>query len=288
MIQDAFTDLKQRAASDPAAAGEFWKAVFESPQWHFINEIPADGAKPDGPPPFGWPKPMAARVEGKLFIIAFTSSERALDAARHNELIDPRFGVRLLEMPRDGAVQMLCQMNAGTIDGVLFNHNAGEQGFFAPLGNVATMYEWYLDRVPNGFFDAFVKGVVASNSRAGWQRLHRRVALMDRLWFAGDRDRPQAPQLYVHEGNPALLVFTDEEHVAQGAGLAGCADAEGKVPLIPTTPPDAAEFAEKLEAHSGGKVQELLFNLGSEPFIFPINGFKEMVEQYRTQHRPSE
>lgn len=253
-IDDAFTRLAGELASTGSneAMNRLWKSVFELEHWHFINQFPPDGSAPQGPPPFGWPRPMTARVDGKLYVMAYTSAERARAAAQLNNLVHPQFGIALLEIQRDGAAEMLCKMDSRSIDGVLFNYNEGETGFYAPLSNVATMFEWHLDRVPPRLFDAFVRGVVACNVPRAWERLHRRLALMERWFFVGDQKRPGAPQLYPYEGNPTLLVFTDEDHVVRGAGAAGGADEQGRLPLIPTTPPDAALYAQQLAAHSGG------------------------------------
>ncbi len=282
-VDDAFTRLVLESATDTTGNGmnRLWKAVFDLEHWHFIQQFPPDGAAPEGPPPFGWPRPMASRVEGKLFILAFTSSDRVVACANHNELVHPKYGIPLLEIPRDGAAEMLCRLDERQIDGVLFNQNKGEQGFFAPLTNIPTMYEWCLDRLPDGLFDPFVKSVTTSDARAGWQRLHRRLALMDQWLFIGDVTRPKSPQLYVHEGEPMLLVFTDDKHVSKGAALAGGADEQGRMPLIPTTPLDAADFAGRVAAHGDGQVSSVLFNLGTSPFILPIQGLKAMIEQYR-------
>jgi hypothetical protein len=276
---DRFTELQARAVEQEGgeAMQMLWKAVFELDEWCFLQYVGPDGQPPAGPPPFGMPTPLTVRLEGKRFVACFTSAERVADAARTNDLVHPEHGVPVLCVPRDSATLMLTRMNDGTLDGVLFNQNEGEQGFFAPLGNIASMYEWYLDRLPPGLFDAFVKGVVQSNVPPAWGRLHRRIVLMDQWFFIGDKDRPKAPRLYSHENNIAVLVFTDADHADRGASAVGGADGTGRVPMIPSTPKAAADYLKELRAHSEGKVRDALFNLGSEPFVISIDDIERIV-----------
>ncbi len=278
-IDDAFTQLAGPAMSTGSgdAVNRLWKAVFDLSHWHFINQFPPDGSKPEGPPPFGWPRPMTARVDGKLYVMAFTSAERATASAKLNNQVHPQFGIPLLGIPRDGAAEMLCKMDDGRIDGVLFNHNEGEHGFYAPLSNVASMFEWHLDRLPAKMFDSFVKGVTTSNAPQAWGRLNRRLVLMNQWFFIGDQQHPKSPQLHEREGEVVALVFTDADHAARGAGIVSGADAEGRVPLIPAPPADAVGFLKNVNSQSGGKVRNALFNLGSQPFVETIDDLDRFV-----------
>lgn len=278
MIEDRFTELQARAAQegDGESQQALWKAVYELWMWHFLQDFGDGDDSPAGPPPFGHPKPMVVRLEDKRYVACFTSPERAIAAAQHNELIHPKYGIPVLTHPRDGAVALLCRMDQG-LDGVLFNWNRGEHGFFAPLGNIASMYEWYLDRIPAGLFDAFVRGVVASGAPQALERLNRRIVLMEQWFFIGDQARPNTPQLYADDEKIMALVFTDEDHAGRGASVVGGTDDQGQVPLIPTTPQAGVDYLQKLHAHSEGKVQDALFNLGSEPFLMSIEALEQLV-----------
>ena len=272
MIQDEFTDLQLAMVKDASGAKmqEFWRAVYRSDHWYFVQQLPPDGSEPVGPPPFGNLNPLRVRLEQKVFVTAFTSAERAHAAAVRNDLVHPEHGIPILQQDTAAGASMIANMNATGTFGVLFNQNEGMQGAFAPLGNVATMYEWFHNTIPSPMFDAFVRGVVGANAPQAWARLKARIMDHKAWYFVGDQDRPTAPQLFVHENEVFALVFTDEAHVSQGAGATGAKYDGKKVPLIPTDPASAIAFLQKVASNSDGKVRNALFNLGTQPFAFSI------------------
>lgn len=277
MISDVFTDLSAAAATGaPQGMQALWKAVFELPEWCFLQQMGPDGQPPPGPPPIGRPTPLIVRVDGKRWVAAFTSSDRAFEAAQHNGLVHPQLGIPILRISTDGAAIMLCEMDHSAIDGVLFNRNEGQQAFFAPLGNIAPMYEWNLDRLPAKLFDPFVRGVRQSNAPQAWARLNRRIAMMDQWFFIGDKERPKAPRLLTHDGRTYVLIFTDAEHARRGGAKLG-ETAPDETPLIPAPPAGAAAFLLKMQEHSQGQIKEALFNLGSEAFAKTIEDLDRFV-----------
>ena len=281
-ISDRFTELAAAvvAAASGPAMGAFWKAVYELDEWHFLPSTP-HGESVDEAMDRGRPLgPIIAQLEGKQFVAAFTSEARALACAKANGLAAAGAGFGILSMSMDDGAAYLCQLTDDTADGVIFNHNQGEAGMTAPLDNVAAMYEYHLDRIQAPMFDRFVRAVTAANSPQVWARLNRRFAEMERLYFIGDTDRPQSPQLFVHEESVCALLFTDEQHAGRGAGVIGGGGEEGRIPLISTTPRDAAVFLAQLREHSaapGHPVKDVVINLGSQPFVMSIDDLVRFV-----------
>lgn len=282
-IRDAFTDLAAAIVANPAgpATGEFWKAVYQLQTWHFLPGIPPGERIKEHMTSGRSIAPMVVRMDGRRYVLAFTSEQRAAACATINGFTDgEQGGIALLSMPLDAAASYLCRLEDDAADGVLFNHNRGEHGMTAPLDNIAAMYEYYLDSIPAPMFDRFVRSVTAADSPHAWARLNRRLVSMQRWFFIGDAKRPQSPQLFMHEGQVCALLFTDEEHAARGSRALGGAGDAGRVPLIPTTPRDASAFLGLLRQHSaeqGHPVSDIIFNLGSRPFTVAIDDLSRFL-----------
>ena len=272
MIQDTLTDIQLQMVEDESGQKmqEFWGAVYGCDHWHFLQQIPPDGSTPEGPPPFGHPNPACVKIEDKLFVLAFTSEERAVDFANENGFVHPELGVPTLKQDTPTAASLLGSIQNDEVFGVLFNHNEGMQGAYAPVGNIATMYEWHNDDLPEGMFDAFVRGVLAAQSPMALERLRTRIVALSQWFFIGDKEHPQTPQLFAHQEDVYPLVFTTEDQAAKGAGASGAEYADNSVPLIASSPEQAIGYLQKVAGESEGKIRAALFNLGTQPFAFAI------------------
>lgn len=126
---DEFSKLAEAAMADQsgAAVSDLWKRVNELECWVFINQPPQRRPVQDEAQALAAARPMCSRVDGKLYVIAFTNEERATTSARDNDLFGPDAPIPILSIPRDGAAEMLCNLDGGQIDGVLFNYNKGKK-----------------------------------------------------------------------------------------------------------------------------------------------------------------
>ncbi len=272
-INDTLTPLMAKASWNPknhAALSALWRAVFQREHWYFLPAmlgLPEEERSLESP---AMRSPLAARIEGKLFVLAFTSQERALDAAQRNNLVDERFGAPVIQIPRDNAVVMLSRAASDELKSVMFNRNEGEYGFHTLLTNLAVMFEFELDRLPAVLWDDFVRGVVGAQSQQGWARLHRRLNLLDQ-WYIPVTAQGQAAVIK-HGEDPHVIIFTDPERAKAGVEqLGGALDQQIR---LAAQPPAAAAAALAKLSDGAAAVKHAIFNIGSQPFITPLEQLK--------------
>lgn len=266
---DEFTALADGAASDAGANNELWRRTFELEAWEFVPNIPP-GETFEGMVGAGKPLgPLVATVEGAMYIMAFTSSERAFEFARSNG-IGGADGISTLSMPVDGAVESVCAVTDPRITGVMFNRNKNSQAYFGSFNYLTAMYEMLRDRLPVALFDRFVQAVAESNSEFGWNRLHRRVALHDRWHHFADPATPDKPPLMAFSGQHVLLLFTDEDRLAKCKALldqeAGGVDRPELSPAE-ASPRGLGEIMSEVQASAPPGTQ-VLVNMGSSSFRY--------------------
>ena len=128
------TDFKQLAeAAESQQTREnmdaLWRAVFSLEQWYFI----ARGNK-DKPTPF------ASVVNGKPFLMGFTSTEGAQVFYARNKLDDGK-SHGILSIPSRNTAYFTSFAQHGVF-GILFNDH--EKGFYTPLTNIQPMYDYFV------------------------------------------------------------------------------------------------------------------------------------------------
>jgi hypothetical protein len=274
-FDDEFTAHLRGMTEDPGRAmTAYWKAVFDLDEWHFIRQ-PAQPGEP-APPPDAF-QPVGARIEDKMFILAFTNEDRANACARQNNIEQPDGAAAIITLPRTEAAETLCRIESDQVDGVMFNSNRGEAGMYAPLHNIAAMYDHYHNALPAGCINAMAKAVQVQDKPEAWARLHQRVGDLEQWFFIADTNQPGLPRFAQVDDQVMVLIFTDQQRAAKGAAAAGGTDEAGKVPLIPVPPAKAAEAVSQIAEQSQGKLENAIFNAGSDAFIVDIGTLQRIA-----------
>lgn len=274
-FDDQFTGHLRSMAEDPQKGmAAYWKEAYDLDEWHFIRQ-PAQPGQP-APPPDAF-QPIAARMEDKLFILAFSSAERATACAKANNVEQPDGAAAIISLPREQAAETLCRIDSDEVHGVMFNSNQGEAGMYAPMHNVAAMHDHFHNALPPGCLNAFSRAVQLQDKPEAWARLHERVSELEKWFFIADPSQPGLPRFAQVEEEIMVLIFTDQQRAAKGAALAGGADEEGRVPLMPAPPAKAAEAVAQFVEQSQGKLQKALFNAGGDAFIVDVETLKRIA-----------
>ncbi|HVX42872.1 MAG TPA: hypothetical protein VHC49_03255 [Mycobacteriales bacterium] len=115
-----------RSGSDEANA-QLWSAVFSLSRWWFLPDEKSRG-------------PRIGVVDGKPFLLAFTSSARARQQAMAWGLAPADADrIDILAIPPESVLQMRDGLERDGVFGVVFDQ--GLAGFFAPLPNLVPIYE---------------------------------------------------------------------------------------------------------------------------------------------------
>lgn len=144
-------DFDQLAAAARSGTMEsnnaLWSAVFALDRWWCL---------PDGDPP----RPRVGLIDGKPFLLAFTSGQRARQQAQAWGLAAPDGSVNVIAMTPQGALGSIDSMRSAGIFGIVFDQ--GITGFFAPLDNLLPIYEHVrhlvVDEQPVGGWYAVYQG----------------------------------------------------------------------------------------------------------------------------------
>jgi len=266
-IEDEFTGLQRAGQDDPAAMTALWGAVYSLDRWYFMPAPPQAGAE-DGPP-----GAYIGVIQGRPFLLAFTSAERVLRAARETKLYPEDAEVEPLWKEREPAAEWICSIS-DPIEGVLFNLSGG-QGFFSTVDNIALMYDQVRDEMPAGCFDAFVRALGSAGRSLLWTRLHRRLVLMETWHFIGTEDRPSTPSLIAYKDKNYALLFTDQAHLGR-AMEAGAL--QGPQPtLIPASPEQSMPLLGKL--HADGKVAGVMVNYGTQAAVVGFEALEAAMNE---------
>jgi len=108
------------------ANNALWSAVFQLSRWWCL---------PDGDPP----RPRVGVLDGRPFLLAFTSGERARQQAIAWGLAGPEDSVNVIALTPQGVLSMVDSLRGNGVFGIAFDH--GITGFFAPLENLLPIYE---------------------------------------------------------------------------------------------------------------------------------------------------
>jgi len=131
---DAAAAASMAAPDDRAAQEGLWRAVFALERWIFI----ARGTEEQ-------PTPFAATTEQGPAIFAFSTPERALEAAAGFGI--PSEETRMLTVPMPDAAGWVASYAESGVESMVFD--APVIGAMAPLANLAAMAVW-IQQHPEG------------------------------------------------------------------------------------------------------------------------------------------
>jgi hypothetical protein len=124
---EQFDQLAQESKAGTAEANNaLWTATFSLSRWWFL---------PDG----DQPGPRVGVVDGRPFLLAFTSGERARQQALAWGMAGPDGSVNVLAITPQNVLGMSDGLRNSGVFGITFDH--GITGFFAPLENLGPIYE---------------------------------------------------------------------------------------------------------------------------------------------------
>lgn len=287
-IHDAHSELRKALAANEtkATANSFWKAVYSVDTWHMLPDLkPGESleSRRSAKVPV---EPLAVKLNGKRYVPVFTSERRALAAAVHNNLAKTADEYATLSLDRDLAAAYLCGIPKDRVDGVVFNHNRGEPGVTALIGDIPSMYARHCTKTAPIMFDVLVRTAAQTNADELWENLNSWLASMDRLYFVGARARHRSPSLAIVEGKPVAQLFTSKEHAMQGAAMSEEWRDGEQTPLISMTISDAAAYLEDISrasAEIGHPVASVVVNRGGAAYLTEI---ADLCAQIRKRTNP--
>ncbi len=112
-------------ATDRAALEELWGALYQHDAWHVLLRPTSE--LPD-------PEPVVREVDGKLWVQAFTSTDRLQAWAKEQGLATSEGGALLLTLRPRAAADWLARLGEAGLHGVRFND--GAHGWYAPVAQL--------------------------------------------------------------------------------------------------------------------------------------------------------
>lgn len=133
-VSDEFDRLAAATRSGTMEANNaLWSATFALPHWWFL---------PDGDPP----RIRTGVLNGRAYVLAFTSGERARKQAVAWGLADPDGSVNVLAASPHSTLSMVDRLVGSGVFGIVFDH--GISGYYAPLANLRPIYEHVRELIP--------------------------------------------------------------------------------------------------------------------------------------------
>lgn len=268
------------AACDGATSNEpyrnFWKAMFNHPEWHFLNDARDVAASLERGEMPGALLGLREPSTNRLALAVFTSGTRA--NAYHNASKSIGEGETTLSlcMSPSAAVAYLAQMG-DDVSGIIANYGPHD---FAPsltLEQLVLNYEFDTGDLPEEAWPRFTRGVTMAGSNEGWDRLYAQLVKLP-VWVNPTfEEAPSKPVVHM-QGDDVMLVFYTHKRYAEQAGalgripgtdVPGMGRGDGHVGLrINEVAPaemmgHLEHFSQQLEP---GKNLAVLFNAGVEPF----------------------
>jgi len=281
---DIIGDLAKAAADsgDDLAMHELWKAVMRLDEWHFMSTPINPDVPITGP---GSPMPMIGTIPempDKKMLFAFTDNKRAWQAMVDNGFKSTGDGFATITMPRDAAAKYAHDLAREGVWGVLFNQTEGEQGFFAPLSNIAPMYEYHHGYVLPGLeesrpvpdFDSISRLFKQTKQEHALHAYLRCLFYLNKWIFVADQSNPGAPMLWPYGKEICIVGFTDHQHAAHAAERMGILDETGHANIIELAPSETNEIFDKAREHG---VERIIFNPSTAPFPFVTSALQEVI-----------
>lgn len=269
-------------ANDADSLHQLWQAVMLLDRWHFMS-TPVDESADD----MGNPQPVTGiipEMPDRRLLFAFTDDKRAWQAMVDNGMGDPEGTVPTIGMRMPDAARYAHKLMDEGIWGILFNHNKGEQGFYAPLVNIAPMFEYHLGFVipgleearPTPDFDSIAKAYKKSHAQHALHAYLRCLFHMKHWLFVSDQTNPNSPMLWTFNGELAIVGFTDAQRAAHAAERMGILDDEGCANVLEMTPQETKGIFDAARQHG---IHTIVFNGSSEPMSFETEALQSVIER---------
>lgn len=281
----AIGDLAKAAIAAPDdgdAMHRLWQAVMLLEKWHFMS-TPVDESAPD----MGNPQPVVGTIpemQDKRFLFAFTDDKRAWQAMVDSDLAEPGSTVPTISMSMARAARHAHGLQGSGVWGIMFNLNKGESGFYAPLTNIAPMFEYHLGYVLPGI-EAERPAPDFNAIAAVYKRTHAQHALhaylrclfhLKHWFFVSSQSNPNAPMLWTFNDELALVAFTNPQRAAHAAERMGILDAEGCANVLEMTPKETKQVFESARQHG---VHRIVFNGATDPMAFETEALQSVIER---------
>jgi hypothetical protein len=285
------------SATDPAAIGDLvriatetgdneclhrlWQAVMRLEQWHFMS-TPVDEHAAD----MGNPQPVVGSVPelpDKPMLFAFTDDKRAWRAMVDNGAPTTSDAIPTVAMPLKRAAKYAYDLQQSGVWGILFNQNTGERGFYAPLANIAPMFEYHHGYVLPGIeadrpapdFDSIAGAYKQTHAQHALHAYLRCLFHLKNWFFVSDQSSPNAPMLWTFSGELAIVGFTNPQRAAHAAEKMGILDEEGCANVLEMTPQETKGIFDAARQHG---IHRIVFNGSSEPMPFETEALQSVIE----------
>ena len=270
-----------KASGDPNDMHKLWQAVMLLDEWHFMS-TPVNEDDKD----LGNPQPLIGtlpEMPEQRLLFAFSDSKRAFDAMVALGDYDKDQPVPTIGMKRDAAAKFAYELQKHGVWGILFNQNQGEQGFYAPLVNMAPMFEYHLGYVIPGIeedrpapdFDSIAKAYKTAHTEHALYAYLRCLFHLKTWFFVSDQTNPDAPMLWTFNGELAIVGFTNPNRAAHAAEKMGILDEEGCANIIEMSPPETKEIFDTARQHG---IHRIVFNASSESMPFETEALQSVIE----------
>jgi len=277
-----FVKAAAESGGDDNSMHALWHAVMGLDAWHFMStpitaDVPVTGN--------GSPTPVVGTIPempDKKMLFAYSDDKRAWQAMIDNGYKSTGDGFATISMPVKNAAKYAHDLQQHGVYGILFNHSKEEQGFFAPLINVAPMFEYHVGFVIPGIeedrpapdFDSIANAFRQNGAEHALHAYLRCLFYLDKWTFVADKSNPGAPMLWPFGEEIALVGFTDQQHAAHAAEQMGILDESGHANILEVTPAEASEFFDTARPHG---VNRIVFNPSTAPFPVVTEALQRVI-----------
>lgn len=266
---------------DSESMHRLWQAVMRLDQWHFMS-TPVDESAAD----MGNPRPVVGTVPelpDKPMLFAFTDDKRAWRAMVDSGASATGDTIPTVAMPLRRAAKYAYDLQKSGVWGILFNLKIGEQGFYAPLANIAPMFEFHHGFVLPGIeedrpapdFDSIAGAYKQTHAQHALHAYLRCLFHLENWFFVSDQSSPNAPMLWTFGGELAIVGFTNPQRAAHAAEKMGILDEEGCANVLEMTPKETTGLFDVARQHG---IHRIVFNGNSEPMPFETEALQSVIE----------
>jgi len=114
---------------------KLWSALFKLPEWYFLMTMTSFVNK----------SPSAQMIDGKVWYLVFTDTEKLHAYAKRNQNLDPEGNALFLTMTPEASVRFAQGSLGTTVFGVRFNEGA-EHGWFSPMENLVKFPDYLKEK----------------------------------------------------------------------------------------------------------------------------------------------
>ncbi|MBL9118409.1 MAG: hypothetical protein JNL80_00675 [Phycisphaerae bacterium] len=212
--------LNSAQSGAPGAQREYWRAVMDRPNWCFLcnaDPVKAEIEKPEADRQQVAPQPLLWRINDKTMVGVFTSESAAMETHRqiHNATPETKDSdlppAAILTMPVPDAIRWLLSIPADRVSDIVVNRRSNVNVAYQPIQSLPALYEWVLDRLPDGLWDGYIKSVQDANHSQAWARLGRRFSAIRTWWLPADPGGANMPLVAVDADKKYLVVATHSD-----------------------------------------------------------------------------